>query len=219
MKKKLLLLTILGTIISFVIYFYTRNDELTITALGDGVAQGMTSYNIEGYSYNDYLKEDYKIKHQLKNYYEFASQNLTIKELIYEIKENTPKYFSNSKIEIQRAINEADILTLGIGMDELVNTKINNNVRQEFKNDFTELLNLLKKLNKNKVIVLGLYSKGQIDLLNLAKINAIIRDITLSNNFIYIDISPLLNENHFLVNNNHYFNYEAHKLIYKNIKK
>ena len=38
MKKKLLLITILGTILSFIIYFYTQNDEITITSLGDGLA-------------------------------------------------------------------------------------------------------------------------------------------------------------------------------------
>ena len=46
----------------------------------------MTPYNIEGYSFNDYLSADYKANHQLRNYLsEFASLNKTIKELTYEI--------------------------------------------------------------------------------------------------------------------------------------
>ena len=104
-------------------------------------------------------------------------------------------------------------------MDELVNTKINSTIRKEFEHDFTELLSMLKMLNKNKVIILGLYSKGQIDLMNTVKLNALIRDITLSNNFIYIDINNIIKPEYFLTSNSHYLNYEAHKAIYKEIKK
>ena len=69
MKKKILLIAMLGTILSFVIYFYTKSDKITLVTLGDGLSMGMTPYNIEGYSFNDYLKEDYKLKHKLKKYY------------------------------------------------------------------------------------------------------------------------------------------------------
>ena len=88
MKKKIILITLIGTIISFIIYFYTQNNDITIVSLGDGVSTGMTPYLIEGYSYNDYLKDDYKTKHELKAYYEYGSPNMTIKELIYDIKIN-----------------------------------------------------------------------------------------------------------------------------------
>ena len=104
-------------------------------------------------------------------------------------------------------------------MDELVNTKINSTVRKEFTHDLEELLSMIKMLNKNKVLVLGIYSKGQIDKLNTAKINAIIRDITLSNNFIFVDINNIITDNYFLTNNSHYLNYEANKAMYKEIKK
>lgn len=58
----------------------------------------MTPYNIEGYSYNDYLKEDYLNKHELKSYiHEFADKGKTIKELIYEIKENKAITIKNKK--------------------------------------------------------------------------------------------------------------------------
>ena len=68
MKKKILILTLIGTIISVIIYFYTKSDEITIVALGDGLSLGMTPYEIEGMSFNDYLKEDYKEKYKLKKY-------------------------------------------------------------------------------------------------------------------------------------------------------
>ena len=83
MKKKIIIITILGALLSIMIYFYTRNDEIIIVSLGDGLSLGMTPYNIEGYSFNDYLQEDYKKTHKLKKYiYEFAGANKTIKELM-----------------------------------------------------------------------------------------------------------------------------------------
>ena len=83
MKKKIILIALIGAILSVVIYFYTQNKEITIVALGDGLALGMTPYGIEGYSFNDYLKEDYLNKHELKAYiHEFARKGKTIKEQI-----------------------------------------------------------------------------------------------------------------------------------------
>ncbi|MCM1053047.1 MAG: hypothetical protein NC483_03650 [Ruminococcus sp.] len=219
MKKKLILLCLISTILSFIIYFYTKSDELTLVSLGDGLSLGMTPYNIEGYSFNDYLQNNLKDNHKLKTYIPyFASENKTIKELIYEIKENKSITINNT-IEIQRAINEADILTISIGIDELSNVKITNKIKEEFKNDFTELLSLIKVLNSNKVIVLGIYETPNHDALTTSKINAIIRDITLSNNFIFLDINNILqNPKYYFNDNKYYINYEGHKAIYEKIK-
>ncbi len=218
MKKKLILLCIISTILSFIIYFYTKSDELTLVSLGDGLALGMTPYNIEGYSFNDYLQNNLKDNHKLKTYIPyFASENKTIKELIYEIKEN--KQSPINSIEIQRAINEADILTISIGIDELSNIKITNKIKQEFANDFNELISLIKTLNHNKVIVLGIYETPNHDALTTNKINAIIRDVTLSNNFTFLDINSILQDPKFYFNDNKYYiNYEGHKAIYEKIK-
>ena len=219
MTKKLLLIAILGTILTFIIYSYTKNDNLTIVSIGDGLSLGMTPYNIKGISYNDYLKEDYKLNHKLKAYYEFGLPNITLKELIYSLKENTSQIFKNEPIRIKRAIYEADILTLAIGMDELSNLKITNQIRLEFKNDFQELINIIKSLNPKKVIVLSLYNKNIQDALTINKLNAIIRDITLSNNYTFIDINILIKNEYYLSPNSYYLNYKGHKTIYKEIKK
>lgn len=221
MKRKLIIITILGSILSILIYFYTKNDEITITALGDGLALGMTPYDIEGYSFNDYLKEDYENSHMLKNYiYEFSSRNKTIKELSYEIKENKITTIKNHKYEIQRAINEADILTIAIGMDELANKKITREVLKEFQKDYEEFLNEIKLLNTKKVIILGLYKTKTIDDLTISRLNAIIRDLALTNNFTFIDINHILNnESYYLDKSSFYINYLGHRAIYNEIKK
>ena len=42
------------------------DNKLNIVALGDGVASGETSYNIDGISYNDYIKDYFSNKKLLK---------------------------------------------------------------------------------------------------------------------------------------------------------
>ena len=220
MKNKLILITILGTIFSAIIYFHTKSDEINIVALGDGLALGMTPYNIKGYSYNDYLKEEYKNNHKLNKYYEFASTGKTVKELIYEIKDNKTINISNEKIEIQRAINEANILTINIGMDELSEDKITYSIIKEYKEDIEELLIMIKMINNKKVIVLGLYTIKKQELLNINKINAIINEACISNKFTFIDISSILTDNnYYFTKYSYYINYLGHKEIYNKISK
>ncbi len=219
MKKKLIILVLLGGIISIIIYFYTKSDELTIVNIGDSISVGLTPYDIEGYSYNSYLKEYYEHKHRLKNYiYEFSRPHITIKELIYEIKENKTITIKDETLEIKRAINEADILIISLGMDELKNIKITSKVRTEFKEDYEELLSMIKMLNHNQVIVLGLYPTKEHDALTIAKINAIINDIAKINNFTYLDISSISNSpTNFFPNDNYYLNYQGSEEIYRKI--
>ena len=220
MKKKLILITLLGGILSSIIYFFTQNNEITIMSIGDGLSSGETPYGIEGYSFNDYLKEDYLTIHKLNNYIEYASRDKTIKELIYEIKENKEITLKNEKIEIKQAINKADILTIAIGMDELANNKITSKIKNEYLHDLEELFSMINLLNKNKVVIISLYTWGKNDLLTIEKLNASVRDIALTNNFEFVDINKILmNEEYFFQKNSYYINYLGHKRIYEEIKK
>ena len=220
MKKKIITIALLGAILSVIIYFFTQNSEITIVSIGDGISSGMTSYGIEGYSFNDYLKEDYRTKHELKEYIEYAIPNKTVKELIYEIKENKSIVKKEEKIEIKQAINKADILTIAIGMDELANIKITNQIKNEYLHDLEELLSMIKMLNGKKVIILSLYSWGKNDLLTIEKLNAGIRDIALSNGFLFVDINKILmNKDYYLSTDSYYINYLGHKSIYEELKK
>lgn len=220
MKKKIITIALLGAILSVIIYFFTQNNEITIVSIGDGISSGMTSYGIEGYSFNDYLKEDYRTKHELKEYIEYAIPNKTVKELIYEIKENKSIVKKEEQIEIKQAINKADILTIAIGMDELANIKITNQIKNEYLHDLEELLSMIKMLNGKKVIILSLYSWGKNDLLTIEKLNAGIRDIALSNGFLFVDINKILmNKDYYLSTDSYYINYLGHKSIYEELKK
>lgn len=221
MKKKIIAIALLGGILSVIIYFFTQSNELTLTSLGDGLSIGMTPYGIEGKSFNDYLKDDLDATHKLKEYtHEFSNAGKTVKELIYEIKENKSLTIKKRTIEIKQAINNADILTIAIGMDELASTKITREIKEEYLHDMEELLSMIKMLNNNKVIVVSLYTWGKNDLLTIEKINASLRDIALTNNFLFIDINKILiNQNYYLSKESYYINYLGHKSIYEEIKK
>lgn len=220
MKKKIILIAALGAILSIIIYFYTRKEEITVVSLGDGTSIGMTPYNIEGLSYNDYLKQDYESIHKLKNYYEFGEFGKTVKELIYEIKENKVKNIKNNEIEIKRAINEADILTISIGMDELSEDKITKEIILDYESDIKELLSIIKKLNNKQVFVLSLYTIKKEELPSIENLNTIIRKEAENNNFIFIDITNLVNKKeYYLDKNSYYINYQGHIAIYNELKK
>jgi hypothetical protein len=220
MKKKIVIIAILGSILSIIIYFYTRKEEINIVSLGDGVSIGMTPYNIEGYSYNDYLKKDYENIHKLDKYYEFGSFGKTARELIYEIKENKAKSFKDNKIEIQRAINEADILTISIGMDELSEDKITKQQILEYEDDIKELFSMIKMLNNKKVFIIGLYTIKIEELQTIEKLNAMLREEAINNNFTFIDITNIINKKEYYLNNkSYYINYQGHLAIYNEIKK
>lgn len=219
LKKKIILIALIGAILSIIIYFYTRSNEINIVSLGDAVSLGLTPYNIKGYSFNDFLKEEYQEKHILNKYYEFSSSGKTVKELIYEIKENKVMNYNNEDIEIQRAINEANILTICIGMDELSEDKITKEIIEEYKHDMEELLSIISLLNKHKVIVIGLYTIHKEEYLNIHKINSIIRDIAIQNHFTYVDISNILSNNYYFNQKNYYLNYLGNEAIYNEIKK
>lgn len=221
MRKKIIAIALLGAILSVIIYFFTQSSEITITSLGDGFSLGMTPYGIEGISFNDYLKEDYLTKHELKNYiHEFASSGKTVKELIYEIKENQTITLEDEKLEIKQAINQADILTIAIGMDELANTKITNQMKEEYLHDMEELLSMIKMLNNKKVFIISLYTWGKNDFLTIEKLNASLRDITLTNGFFFIDVNKvLMNKEYYLTEDSYYINYLGHKAIYNELKK
>ena len=221
MKKRIIMVVILGAFLSIVIYFFTRNDEVTLVSLGDGLSLGMTPYGIEGISFNDYLMSDYKIEKKLKNYLSFFSEERkTVKELIYEIKDNKTVIYKDKRLEIQRVISEADILTLAIGMDELSSIKITRNIKEEFIYQYQELLDLLRKLNQNKIVIISLYAWGNNDFLTIEKINAQLRDMAITRGIIFIDVNKMfMTEEYYLVKNSYYINYLGHHLIYEEIKK
>jgi len=120
MKKKLILICIIGVLAIIAIYYVTINNKVKLLALGDGLASGMTAYNVNGYSYNDYLKDYYKEKNHLQSYNNsFSQENLTTLNFLNLLKTNISNNINNKEVTIQQAISSSNVIILAIGLDEL----------------------------------------------------------------------------------------------------
>jgi len=223
MKKKIIIIIIIGIILSVLIYYITLNNKLKLLALGDGLASGMTAYNVNGYSYNDYLKDYFKNKNNLQYYNNtFTEANIEIADLIQKIKSNYSKIINGKETTIQQSISKANVIIIGIGMDELATKSLNNKLTKKdvknYLNNLKRLLTLIKKYNHDKVIVLGIYDAYHIK--NVELINKEIKKITKTNNYDFVDISKVINSNEYYFNDtSYYLNYKGHKKINEELQK
>ncbi|MBQ6687391.1 MAG: hypothetical protein IJN03_02590 [Bacilli bacterium] len=217
MKKKLLIIVIIGVIATIGIYYLTINNKVKLLTLGDGLASGMTAYNVNGYSYSDYLKDYYKSKNNLENYNNvFAEANLTSNELLENIKKNKNANLNGKTITIQQAIKDANVIIIAIGIDELANKSLNNKITTKdlsgYYSSLTELLSYIRKINSQKVILLGIY-----DAYNIKDINAIngnLAKIASKQNADFLDISKVINSDEYFFNDtSYYLNYKGHKKV------
>lgn len=222
MKFKIIIIIIIGTILTSIIYVYTSKDNLNILALGDGLSTGMTPYHVEGFDYNDYLIEYLNESKKLDKYYKnFNEVDETVSNLINKINNNIENI--DKKIKLKQAIKNADIITLSLGMDELNNyakknllgsTKINGYLQK-----YDEALKIIRSLNNKKIYLISLYSTNLIPENKINKINEELKKLCQKYNINYIDISNIIdNQDFFIKNNNYYINYKGQEYIFNKIK-
>ena len=160
MKK--IILPLLLILLVFIIYKTNDNNLIDYMVIGDSVSCGLNSYGNQTYGYNDYIKsylDNNNLLHRYNDY--FIKDNYTIKELINDIDNNKNILYKDKHYNIKKELREADILTISIGMDELVNILNNDNITNNIDNLINDMDILLKKvtsLSKNKVILIGYYN-------------------------------------------------------------
>lgn len=220
MKKKLLLLLFISAIVTMLIYALNRNEKIYYLSLGDGVAEGMTAFHVEGYSYSDYIKDELQSRKCLDKFIKgFNEKDQRVKDLSLYIEKNTEITVGKETIPIQQAINKADIITLSIGSDELyTKEKITEKDIQNFASNLEILYKKIKKYAQNKVIVLGLYYVMDVSTMVTDKINLEIEELCKRYGFTYIDTRLIINqEDYFADLKSHYITYRGHKEISKKI--
>lgn len=220
MKKKLLLLLFISAIVTMLIYALNRNEKTYYLSLGDGVAEGMTAFHVEGYSYSDYIKDELQSRKCLDKFIKgFNEKDQRVKDLSLYIEKNTEITVGKETIPIQQAINKADIITLSIGSDELyTKEKITEKDIKNFASNLEILYKKIKKYAQNKVIVLGLYYVMDVSTMVTDKINLEIEELCKRYGFTYIDTRLIINqEDYFADLKSHYITYRGHKEISKKI--
>ncbi len=214
-KYKLGIIILISSLLTYFIYFANKEEKLSIVAFGDGIATGETSYNIDGISYNDYIKEYYDSKKVLKNFNSYTKKNYKVKDLINDIKNNIN---DTKTLRIQQNIHKANLITLGIGEEEIVKSAITNDLEDEyithFLKEYDDLLFILRDLSDAKIFIIGFYENYYLDKSKVIILNSELANLALKYDCIFINISDLmLNKEYYLTDKTFYFNYKGHQAI------
>ena len=167
MKKKILVIFFLTTVLLYLIYKNTYTEEYTYLAIGDDLAKGHTPFDTYNESYTDYLYKYIKERHKnAKINKEFIEEDLRIKDLLDKIK-NAEK--SGGKTFTQ-SIKEAEIITISIGSEELFSKlrsnyetyRLNNKKIFEYIDsmiiELKELIVEMKKIKNVEIYIIGYYN-------------------------------------------------------------
>ncbi len=216
-KYQLLLIILTSVIIAYFIFISNRESKINIVALGDGIASGETSYNIDGISYNDYLKEYFESKRLLKNYNNsYAYENYKIENIINDLNNNEKN--PQDDLNIKQLVHQADIVTVAFGEEELVKMALTNDLNEDaikkFLSDYEKLIYMLKDITEGKIIIIGFYENVFLNASNVIILNSEIANIAIKYDAIFINISDLvLNRDYYVDKKSYYFNYKAHEII------
>ena len=216
-KYKLLLIIVISIILAYFIYIFNSENKIYLVSLGDGVASGETAYNIDGISYNDYLKEYFESTNNLKKYNNnFSKKNYQVKDLVQDIENNL--FDEKNELYFKQILHKGDIITISIGEDELTKLSMTKDLTEEYLKDYIKnydkLLSILKDLTKGKILIIGLYENDYLEKSKVIIINSEIANLAKKYDLIFVDISDLmLNKDYYLNKFSYYFNYKGHETI------
>ena len=188
MKK--IILTILVFLIIFLIYSFNISEETYYLSLGDYLSYGINNLDRVDNSYSENIKKHYQ--KNLKNYVNYSSiDDYRVMDLMNDINDNKEIIYDNEDYNLQNLLIKANLITISIGMNDLIYKKnIDYNYVDELLNDIEELLILIRKYNKDKIYFLGFYNIiNNNELIEYA--NKKIESICNRNKINYVDISDL----------------------------
>lgn len=205
MKKLIVLFSVI--FLTFIIYKVNANNLIDYMSIGDSLDLGINSYGNNTYSYHDYLKnylDNNNLLHKTSFYY--SKPNYKIEELLNDIENNKEIIYDDKTYNIKKELREADLITISIGMDELVN-KIESNITSNdidtLVNNMDLLVSNIKKISSSNIVLIGYYNP-YLDNLKVNKIFSYINDRykELANKYKinYIDILNLNSNKEYLPN-------------------
>lgn len=216
-KYKILIIVLLSIILAYLIFILNKSEKINIVAIGDGVSSGETSFNIDGISYNDYIKDYFDNKKLLKNYNsDYSNENYKIKDLINDLDNN--ELDKSAKKYIKQIFHKANLITLSIGEEELVKLSITKDLDikyiNEFINNYDKLISIIKNISDAKIVVIGFYENKYLDKSNVIILNSELSNLVKKYDLVFINISDLmLNKDYYVNKDSFYFNYKGHKEI------
>ena len=153
MKKIIILTVVCGAILTFIIYKVTYHETLNMLVLGDGLATGITDYDVEGYSFNDYIRDKLEDNNLEEYITEFASTEETSETLKTKISTNYT--LESTNLSIQQAIAKSKIITLALGTKELNSkSKLKSKDIETYLNNMERIVKLLTTYNHNSIFLM-----------------------------------------------------------------
>ena len=195
MKKVFLILILFLS--CYFIYNKTINNKVYYLTIGDSLSKGTNEYGVVSYGYNDYVKDYLEQNNLLEDYNKtYTNNDYRIIDVIKVLEYNEKK----DTYSLNRLIKQADIITISLGMNELYYKleKNNQNIYTYIDNmitNYNKILTYINKFHHDKVFVLGYYNvlgKSN-DIFNYA--NYKLKEISIKNNFVYIDLSNIFTNN------------------------
>ncbi len=152
-RNKIILIVLLSSIFTYIIYFSNRDNRINILALGDGIASGETNTGTDGLSYNYYLKEILNNNVCYYNdYYSFKNNKL----------DKFLKLLINNDNNLEQLIYKANIITIAFGEEEL-SEFISLDKVHTLLNNYSELLYRIRGITDAKIFIISLYKNKYIN--------------------------------------------------------
>lgn len=220
MKKIIFILALFLS--CYLIYKYTINDKIDYLVIGDSLSKGNNEYNVSGYGYSDFVK-DYLIKeNKLASYNKsFTNKDYRIFDIYNILNYNESKLVDGEDTSLNQLLEKADLITLSIGMNELYYKLVLNNDNiysyvDEMICDMDKVFELIRRINKKDVYVLGYYNlfSTKQDIFNY--LNYKLKKLTDVYKFNYVDMSFMNNNSVFF---NDFTNFNPNLLGYQQISK
>ncbi len=213
--KKIIVLTILfGTVLTFLIYKFTYHEPLHMLVLGDGIATGNTAYNVDGYSFNSYLRDYFEDINKIEEYItEFSNNEETSQTLKTKITSNYT--LESTHLSIQQALSKSKTVTIALGMKELnEKKKIKSKDIDIYLENMDQILKLITIYNKKNIYLISLYETKKLSKERVIEINQKLNQLCEKYKVTFIDISDIIHhEDFFFKPDSFYPNYKGHHWI------
>lgn len=204
-KHYKLIISILVCLLIFIIFKVNNKNNHNYISLGDGFSLGKDCYGQIDYGYSDYLK-DYLEENEYLNRYvkSFSEENASIASLKSQIITNKKIKLNNKELNLKQTLRESTILTLTIGLNDLIyNISITNNLTERkldkiienIEKEFKELIIEIKKYYQYEIYVIGYYSINSNNYYiekGIKKLNDLYKN---NKNIVYIDTYEMFSKN------------------------
>ncbi len=204
MKKiGIIILTILCI---YLIYYGLYKNKINYVSISDN------SINIDGYNYNDYLK-DYLERRNKLNEYNISFINNSVSKVHNDILNNRTIRINNHDYYFKKVLRESDLVVINVGMEEIANN-FNSDFFSFMYFNIEKLVSEVVKYAKGKIIFLGYYNPtnyydAKIDeyYYNMdIKLNSLMQKYGIS----YIDLYTIVKSTH---HNSSFINTTIHQKI------